>query len=337
MTCRLVDLEQATVDGVPLETAARYVAQLVAKEIELPSVGDVSPCVRYEGSRRLVRHLDPLGMGRTARGCDKPDARQYRNIAIVGGLGRVGRVLASEMLGRTPQCRVAVIGRLGGRPGDLWTEVERQGTTHAERLRWLDTTNQQYPGLCGIEGDVLDIASIRAALLRARSELGSVDLVIQAAGSTETSEFFLISSDQRDARKNSEAKVSGTNCLLSVLKDDLPGCPVVLMSSISTLLGGLGFSGYIAANAYLEALAESEPTSNRVLAIGWDTWRDTLKREFPQSNASANTRWQYALGTREAVEALFVALASEHRVVMVSAGGFMTASGWVLFLTPGKV
>jgi len=319
--CRLVDLEQATVDGVPLEMAARYVAQLVVKEIELPSVGDVSPCVRYEGRRRLVRHLDPLGTGRTARGYDKPDTRQYRNIAIVGGLGRVGRALAGEMLRRhTPQCRVAVIGRLGGRPGDLWTEVERQGTTHAERLRWLDTTNQQYPGLCGIEGDVLDIASIRAALLRARSELGSVDLVIQAAGSTETSEFFLISSDQRDARTNSEAKVYGTNCLLSVLKDDLPGCPVVLMSSISTLLGGLGFSGYIAANAYLEALAESEPTGNRVLAIGWDTWRDTLKPELPQSNASANIRRQHALGTREAMEALFVALASEHRVVMVSAG-----------------
>ena len=250
MICRLVDLEQATVDGVPLEMAARYVAQLVAKEIELPSVGDVSPCVRYEGNRRFVRHLDPLGMGRAARGCDTPDVRQYRNIAIVGGLGRVGRALAGEMLRRhAPQCRVAVIGRLGGRPGQLWTEVERQGATHAERLRWLDTTNQQYPGLCGIEGDVLDVASIRAALLRARSELGSVDLVIQAAGSTETSEFFLISSDQRDARTNSEAKVSGTNCLLSILKDDLPGCPVVLMSSISTLLGGLGFSGYIAANA----------------------------------------------------------------------------------------
>lgn len=319
--CRLVDLEQAAVDGVPLEMAARYVAQLVAKEIELPSVGDVSPCVRYEGNRRFVRHLDPLGMGRAARGCDTPDVRQYRNIAIVGGLGRVGRALAGEMLRRhAPQCRVAVIGRLGGRPGQLWTEVERQGATHAERLRWLDTTNQQYPGLCGIEGDVLDVASIRAALLRARSELGSVDLVIQAAGSTETSEFFLISSDQRNARKNSEAKVSGTNCLLSILKDDLPGCPVVLMSSISTLLGGLGFSGYIAANAYLEALAESEPTGNRVLAIGWDTWRDTLKPEFPQNDASANIRRQHALGSPEAVEALFVALASEHRVVMVSAG-----------------
>lgn len=319
--CRLVDLEQAAVDGVPLEMAARYVAQLVAKEIELPSVRDVSPCVRYEGNRRFVRHLDPLGMGRAARGCDTPDVRQYRNIAIVGGLGRVGRALAGEMLRRhAPQCRVAVIGRLGGRPGQLWTEVERQGATHAERLRWLDTTNQQYPGLCGIEGDVLDVASIRAALLRARSELGSVDLVIQAAGSTETSEFFLISSDQRNARKNSEAKVSGTNCLLSILKDDLPGCPVVLMSSISTLLGGLGFSGYIAANAYLEALAESEPTGNRVLAIGWDTWRDTLKPEFPQNDASANIRRQHALGSPEAVEALFVALASEHRVVMVSAG-----------------
>lgn len=319
--CRLVDLEQAAVDGVPLEMAARYVAQLVAKEIELPSVGDVSPCVRYEGNRRFVRHLDPLGMGRAARGCDTPDVRQYRNIAIVGGLGRVGRALAGEMLRRhAPQCRVAVIGRLGGRPGQLWTEVERQGATHAERLRWLDTTNQQYPGLCGIEGDVLDVASIRAALLRARSELGSVDLVIQAAGSTETSEFFLISSDQRNARKNSEAKVSGTNCLLSILKDDLPGCPVVLMSSISTLLGGLGFSGYIAANAYLEALAESEPTGNRVLAIGWDTWRDTLKPEFPQNDASAKIRRQHALGSPEAVEALFVALASEHRVVMVSAG-----------------
>ena len=319
--CRLVDLEQAAVDGVPLEMAARYVAQLVAKEIELPSVGDVSPCVRYEGNRRFVRHLDPLGMGRAARGCDTPDVRQYRNIAIVGGLGRVGRALAGEMLRRhAPQCRVAVIGRLGGRPGQLWTEVERQGATHAERLRWLDTTNQQYPGLCGIEGDVLDVASIRAALLRARSELGSVDLVIQAAGSTETSEFFLISSDQRNARKNSAAKVSGTNCLLSILKDDLPGCPVVLMSSISTLLGGLGFSGYIAANAYLEALAESEPTGNRVLAIGWDTWRDTLKPEFPQNDASANIRRQHALGSPEAVEALFVALASEHRVVMVSAG-----------------
>ena len=47
----------------------------------------------------------------------------------------------------------------------------------------------------------------------------------------------------------------------------------VLMSSISTVLGGLGFAAYAGANAVLDAYAErAARVGSAWTSIDWDTW-----------------------------------------------------------------
>ena len=64
--------------------------------------------------------------------------------------------------------------------------------------------------------------------------------------------------------------------MLHDLTRDLELDFLVLFSSLSTLVGGVGLSVYGAANSFLDAYATSQSgrADRRVLAIGWDTWRE---------------------------------------------------------------
>jgi hypothetical protein len=65
-----------------------------------------------------------------------------------------------------------------------------------------------------------------------------------------------------------------------VLKESLAGEPldfVLLMSSLASVLGGLGESTYASANIYMDTFARKHSRSSSVpwLSVNWDFWRDT--------------------------------------------------------------
>ena len=74
------------------------------------------------------------------------------------------------------------------------------------------------------------------------------------------------------AEKVMAPKIEGTRVLDRIFSDT-PLDFLVLFSSLSALVGGVGQADYCAANAYLDAFAR-ERSSGRVVAIDWDTWQE---------------------------------------------------------------
>jgi acyl carrier protein len=84
------------------------------------------------------------------------------------------------------------------------------------------------------------------------------------------------------------AKVAGTLVLEDLLQGDQLHF-LVLCSSISAVLGGLGLSDYAGANSFLDAFARStrlRALGTLVTSINWDTWREVGMRAVPPPDPS---------------------------------------------------
>ena len=64
---------------------------------------------------------------------------------------------------------------------------------------------------------------------------------------------------------------------------------VLLISSLSSVLGGLRFSAYASANAFLDAFAawRQRTTTARWLSINWDTWLRAEDEERARRSGTA--------------------------------------------------
>src|SRR4029077_13192362 len=93
-----------------------------------------------------------------------------------------------------------------------------------------------------------------------------------------------------EARAVLAPKVDGTLVLAELLAaDDLDF--LVLCSSLTAFLGGIGQAAYAAANAFLGAFAEaSAAAGRRVVAIDWDAWRGVGMAARPGESAAAPRR-----------------------------------------------
>jgi hypothetical protein len=109
---------------------------------------------------------------------------------------------------------------------------------------------------------------------QAEKQFGSINGVIHSAGIMERNAFcFIKETGQKESQRNFQAKVYGLLVLEELLKNKkLDFC--WLMSSISTVLGGLGFVSYAAANAFMDAYNNFH---NRVngsnplwISVDWD-------------------------------------------------------------------
>ena len=85
-----------------------------------------------------------------------------------------------------------------------------------------------------------------------------------------------------DCEKHFAPKVLGVQHLIRIIPDqDLDFC--YLMSSLSTISGGVKFAAYAAANSYLNAVAMHYDTkgTTKWLSINWDGWLYDHQKDQP--------------------------------------------------------
>jgi hypothetical protein len=106
-------------------------------------------------------------------------------------------------------------------------------------------------------------------------------------------------------------KVAGTIALANALRDE-PLDVLVLFSSLSAIVGGVGRADYAAANAFLDAFAErwSRERPTRAIAIDWDGWEDVGMGARATRPASGAPR---RIAAHEGVAVLRQILASPHQ------------------------
>ncbi|MEV5721077.1 beta-ketoacyl synthase N-terminal-like domain-containing protein [Amycolatopsis mediterranei] len=263
--CQVVDVEPAGTAAEAEELAARLLAEL--------AVGGTGPDVALRGDRRWESAVARLP---TLPAADpRLVLRPGGTYLITGGLGRIGLHLV-EHLALTVSARVVVLGRsaLPREEWDAWLAGHEPDDSTSAAIRRLLAVEDRGGQVLTVRASVGDEAAVRAALARARARFGPVDGVIHAAGVTEgRSTAFLGDLDPADCGQQFAAKVAGTVVVDRICATDEPDF-VLLMSSISVLLGGLRLGAYSGANAFLDAYASARGRHSRTryLSIAWDPW-----------------------------------------------------------------
>jgi acyl transferase domain-containing protein/acyl carrier protein len=215
---------------------------------------------------------------------------------IVGGLGLVGLALARH-LHDAERARLVLVGRTPLLPLaasesdaadivilDIDAKAIPEQDTRTARLHSLAELRHDGADLLCVTADVSDEHDLRRAFAAAEAAFGRVDVVVHAGGATRGETFTPFEElTPETARRHFRPKVDGVEALRNISREKpLRAC--VLMSSLSSVLGGLGFAAYAAANAYLDAVAQHDDGLNGVrwLSIGWDAWQSPEQADRPE-------------------------------------------------------
>ncbi|RKR88343.1 acyl transferase domain-containing protein [Micromonospora pisi] len=257
---RNIDLPAA---GSPAELARRVGEEAA----DLMAGGRTGMEVALRGDHRWLRTLTPW----------RPQTREPRvgtkagTAVLVGGLGDVGLTMAEHLAERG--WRVVVTGRTGLAPDPV------PGSPAADRIAAVRRLTERGLPVEVRAVDAGDPAATAALLWDVVDRFGGVDLVVHGAGVVaSTAVVPLRAVDPEVARDHARAKVSAAVALrraLAELPEHTRPATVLLMSSATTLVGGLGLAPYAAANRYLDALAERTGTDGRTVWVSaaWDGWR----------------------------------------------------------------
>jgi acyl transferase domain-containing protein len=301
-----LNIECRTVDVDPGDDDAATV-RVLAADIGRPC-NDV--LAAYRDGRRYVRDFVAAEPGHLNTAVSIRSGGTY---LITGGLGDVG-LLVAEHLARAGAARLVLTSRSGGPAGPDAPRFEA-----VARLRTLGA-EVVMPRV-----DVTDIDAMRALLDETRRDGGRLDGVIHAAAQTGPQTFRpLRDLDAEAVERHFGAKVAGAQVLADLLHE-LPSDAApdfcLLFSSTSSILGGLAFGSYTAANAALTAIGyrhDARATTTRWIAASWDTWACTLERIEGGMGASMLA---HSMSTEEALDAFDRLLADPRPSLVVAAAG----------------
>ncbi|TCM20815.1 acyl transferase domain-containing protein [Novosphingobium sp. PhB165] len=201
--------------------------------------------------------------------------RQGGTYVVTGGLGGIGLTIARHLASRFG-ARIVLVGRTALPPRARWAELLARGDlplATEERVRKLLALEAAGAQVESVVADVADARALRRGLRRAVSRFGPITGVFHAAG---TLDDGLIETRTRSAVEAVlRPKIDGTLALEEALDGHAPEF-LVLFSSISAFAGIPGQIDYAAANAFLDAYAQSrrhDPVT-RVCSVGWSQWAE---------------------------------------------------------------
>jgi acyl transferase domain-containing protein/thioesterase domain-containing protein/acyl carrier protein len=232
-----------------------------------------SEVVAYRDGRRWTRTYREVGLDAPSPTSDR--FREGGVYLITGGLGDLAVACAQE-LAKTYRARIALMGRLGLPDRSAWPDylATRGTTTRVGRaIASIQAIEAAGGEVLYVSADLTNPEAVRQAVQDVKARFGALHGVLHAAGIVNDDLIQLKS--VTDIEDVLAPKVLGT----MVLDDALAGEPldlIVLFSSTSTDTTPAGQVDYVAANAYLNAFAESRAGNGgpHVAAIHWGVWRD---------------------------------------------------------------
>jgi acyl transferase domain-containing protein/acyl carrier protein len=298
--CHTVD-----VTGVPAADAA-------ARLVREPAASGPRN-VAYRGADRLVETLVPVP--------DSSDAptdsvlRDEGTYLITGGLGNVGLLVAEHLAATVRKPRLVLLGRSPVPPRAGWAESDQ-----GRRLLALEALGARVE-VCVAEGGTP--AAVESVVREAVLRCGGFDAVLHAAGLTATDSFQPIQTLTTDlVDRHFTAKVDSLLAVRRATAGQRVGAHL-LFSSMSTVLGGLGFAAYAAANSVLDVLAHNgSRTGQRWTSADWDTWRPTADQLSGSGVGAAMA--EFSMTVADGLAALDRLVDSGQPRVVVSAGELAT-------------
>jgi len=253
-------------DGRNRRTAGPTVLESLLEELRAPATNDT---VALRAGQRLVQDVRRV---KTQTDGDI-ELRQGGVVLVTGGLGGIGMAIAEELY-ETRGARLALLSRSALPDRNIWDSVvARLGADHptSRRIAGVEALEELGAEVLTVVGDVTDVEQMRTVTETVRRRFGAINGVVHAAGIV--NDELLAIKTESDIEEVLAPKVYGTLVLEdSVAQDDLD--LFVVFASTSTVSAPIGQTDYVAANAFLNAFAESryERGDRHVVALNWGVW-----------------------------------------------------------------
>lgn len=313
--------------GEPASTQLTDAVAVEMRRLFTPLEQQGGDTIALRHDLRFVRDFIPLETARPE--LDKLPLRQEGVYVITGGLGGVGLAHAQALAAVRP--RLVLLQRAAFPAEQEWDGILADATQDAvlkEQIRSIRELRAAGAQVLLLQADVTDAVQTAAALAQAKAAFGRIHGLVHCAG---YGEFVPLRETSRDIIEAVLApKVRGTQNLLDALANEKLEL-VLLCSSMSVATTGYGLAGYVAACAYLDAVAQShrsiagDSTTTRYLSINWDVWSTPLQTARAQGDPALLQRLQEnktAILPREGVEVIYRALASGKPQAVISTVDF---------------
>jgi thioesterase domain-containing protein/NAD(P)-dependent dehydrogenase (short-subunit alcohol dehydrogenase family)/aryl carrier-like protein len=257
---RLVDI------GTDRAPTGRFIEHLAAE-----LAADGPDIVALRGPDRWMPTVEPLHLESPV----VPAFRERGSYLITGAFGGLGLAVARH-LAVSYQARLALVGRhpLPARTEwDAWLQQHGNEDETSRRIHLVRELEALGADVLPIGADVTDSAALGRGIEEARRRFGALHGVLHAAGVLDDGALQV--RDVAASRRVLAPKVQGTLALHEALRGTAPDF-VALFSSISAFAGLPGQFDYAAANAFLDAWAQSQADEGgtRVVTINWAPWSD---------------------------------------------------------------
>jgi NAD(P)-dependent dehydrogenase (short-subunit alcohol dehydrogenase family) len=236
--------------------------------------GSTDRAVAYRGDTRWVRTYEPVQLPPVDSTTTK--LRPGGVYLITGGLGSVGLILA-EHLARNFQAKLVLTSRTPVPKREdwpAWLDKHGNGSAQAAKIQQLLAFEELGAEVLVVQADAAQVPQMQQAVNAAQERFGTLHGVIHAAGVSGGEGFGLLQDIGRhECELHFQPKVRGLLALDKALEGlSLDFC--LLMSSLSSVLGGITLGAYGAANLFMDAFLELHNRGEGTpwLAINWDTW-----------------------------------------------------------------
>jgi acyl carrier protein len=190
----------------------------------------------------------------------------------------------AQWLAQTVKAKLILVGRSSFLPRERWNEYVQSRDDQdglSARIRKVQALEEAGAEVLIVSADVSDQEQMGRALSQAAKRFGSVHGVVHAAGIVGVKSKFLVQeADLEKCLPHFRAKVGGLFVLEKILRGrQLDFC--LLISSLSSILGGLGFSAYAAANLFMDAFAHKRRETDGVpwISVNYDGWNFEQTRQ----------------------------------------------------------
>jgi NAD(P)-dependent dehydrogenase (short-subunit alcohol dehydrogenase family) len=273
--------------------------------------------VAYRGGQRWAQQFERCHVDAADEDVN-PQLRRGGTYMITGGLGNIGLSIAYE-LARSAQVNLVLVGRShfperSEWPAWLQTHSAKDTTFRKiQRLRDMESFGTE---ILILSADISEKCQAQFVVRETRARFGEIHGVIHGAGNVSKDGFFGIDQASPDlCERQFAAKVRGLlNLHQLVQNDDIDFW--ILLSSISSILGGVGYLAYSAANCFMDAFAWKQSQSSQVpfLSVNWDTWAAAESDGSDEESATSELMMYHSEGI-EALRRLFSWVASPQIVV----------------------
>ncbi len=255
--CRLIDMDEFNLQRVLDEFAAK------------PS----QVTVAYRHSCRWVQTFDSMDI----ESDETPQSilRDQGVYLITGGVGNIGLTLAS-FLAENYKAKLVLLDRRPFPERSEWDQVVKDGdASMARKIEQIKQVEAKGGEVLVLSADITDEPQMLEILDWTREHFGGPNGIIHAAGLVGTRSTVAIAETDVDACEQQFApKIYGSRLLAKIVENKQLDF-VLLQSSLSTILGGMGMYAYAAANSYMDTLAAIQTRKQKTMwmSINWDGWR----------------------------------------------------------------